>query len=176
MRPKRCARAGRKRDTHAPQHRYRVCSAHELAIVQQGLASRGSTLQLVRLAGGTGAGSNTRSALKTYCLLLNDVLCHRRRLSNSGRRASSLATTTGQATSDVVTNIEWTAEKFRRHVISLCDQIVALLAERNESNGIWFHLDFQRSLSGDVPQGFAERNVIQSQCDPRAGRARDHRH
>src|SRR3954453_17960869 len=129
MRPEGCARARRKYDAHAFQHRYRVCTAHELAIVHQSLASAGSALQLVGLARSTGASTSSGSSLEAHCLLLKNVSRHGRRLSNSGSCASPLTTTTSDATPDVVTDVEWTAEKFRRHVIPLCDQIVALLGE-----------------------------------------------
>src|SRR5262249_42933727 len=141
VRPKRCARAGRKRNAHALQHCFRVCSPHELTIVQQSLASTGSALQQVRLARGTGAGARSGSGLETYRLFFNDVLRHGWRLSNSGRCASTLATATGYTTADVVTDIQRTAEKFRWDVIPFRDQVVALLAERNNRNGIRFHLD-----------------------------------
>src|SRR5213078_3223989 len=129
VRPEGCACTGRKRDTHAPQHRDRVCPAHELTIVQQSLAGTGSALQLVCLTRGTGTGAGTGSGLKSYCLLLNNISRHRWRLSDSGGCASPLATTAGHATSDVVAHIERAAEKFRRHVIPFRNQIVALLAE-----------------------------------------------
>src|SRR5947207_1172777 len=125
MRPEGCACTGRKRYTHTFQHRYGIRSPDELAIVHQSLASAGSALQLVGLARSTGASTSSGSSLEAHCLLLKNVSRHGRRLSNSGSCASPLTTTTSDATPDVVTDVEWTAEKFRRHVIPLCDQIVA---------------------------------------------------
>ena len=141
MRPEGCACAGRKRDTHAPQHRDRIRSPNELTIVQQSLAGTGSPLQLVCLTRGTGTGAGAGSGLKSYRLLLNNISRHWWRLSNSGRCASSLATTAGHTTPNVVTDIKRTAEKFRRNVISLRNQIVALLAERYHRNCVRFHFD-----------------------------------
>src|SRR5439155_8981151 len=104
--------------------------------------------------------------------LLNDVLSDRRRLSSSGRYVSALPTTTGHTTSYVVTDIERAAEEFRRHMIALCDQIVALLGERDNRNGIRFYFDFQSGLIGDVPQCFAKGNVVERHSDAGACRAR----
>src|SRR5206468_10954030 len=93
----------------------------------------------------------------------------------SGRCVSALSTTTGHITSDVVTNIERSAEEFWRHVIAFRDQVVALLCEGNDGNSVWFHFDFQSGLTGDVAQRFTERDVIKSYSDARACRPRDGR-
>ena len=125
----------------------------------------------VCLACSASAGADSGSGLKTHCLLLKNISRHGWRLFNSGIRCQHPAATTGQITSDVVTDIERAAEKFRRHVISLCDQIVALLGERNNSNGIRFDFNLQSRLIGDVTQRFAKWNVIQCHSDARASRA-----
>src|SRR5207253_3507818 len=100
------------------------------------------------------------------------VLSDRWRLSSSGRCVSALPTTTGDTTSDVVTDIERAAEKFRRDMIALGDQIIALLGERDNRNGIRFYFDFQSRLIGDVAQCFAKGNVVERHSDARASRAR----
>src|SRR5205814_678555 len=153
--PERCACTGWKRNAHAFQHRYGIRSSNELTIVEQSLASTGSALQLVCLACAAGASASSGSSLETHCLLLNNIRRHGWRFSYSCSCASPLsATTTSDVTSNVVTHIERTAEKFRRHVIPLCDQIIALFGERNNSHGIRFDFDLQACLIGDVPQRF----------------------
>src|SRR4029077_6199183 len=157
-----------KRDTHALQHCFGVRSPDELTIVSQSLTSSGSALQLVCLARGTGTIADSGGRLKTYCFLLKNVFRYGRRFCSSGvpcLAATPATSSTAHTSSDVVTDIQRPAKKFRRDVIPLGNQIVALLGERNNSNGIRFHFDFQSRLVGDVTQRFAEWNIIQRNGD-----------
>src|SRR5262245_2559850 len=144
MRPESCACTGRKRDAHALQHCFGIRSTNELTVVGQSLASSGGALQLVCLARSTGTIAHSGGTLETNCLFLNHIFRHGRRFSNSGvsRLTSTPATgSTSHTTADVVANIQRSAEKFRRHMISFRDQVVALLRERNDSNCIGLDLD-----------------------------------
>src|SRR5262249_5716025 len=105
VRPEGCACPGWKRNAHAFQHGYCVRSPNELAIVLQSLPRSGGALHLICLARRTDTVARSRGSLETDCLLLNDVLRHRWRLSNSSRRASSLLAPTRYVSSDVVTHI-----------------------------------------------------------------------
>src|SRR6476660_1760951 len=115
MRPESCACTGRKRDTHAFQHRYRICPADELTIVVQTLSGSGRALHRICLARGSGTTTDSRSRLKTHCLLINNICRHGWRPSDAGLRTSSLATT-AQITPDIVTDVERTTKEFGWHM------------------------------------------------------------
>ena len=66
------------------------------------------------------------------------------------------------AFSDDAADVHGAADEPRRHAIFLREQIIALLAHRNDRDRIWLDLDLQASLAGDVAQRFAERNLIQA--------------
>ena len=78
----------------------------------------------------------------------------------------------GNVRSNIVTHIQGATEEFRRNAISLRDEIIGLLAERDERNGIGFHLNLQSRLVGHISQRFAQWNIVQSHGDARGRRAR----
>src|SRR5262249_18371974 len=117
-------------------------------------------------------GSNSGGGLKTYCFFLNLLLSNRRHL-----RVSTLsALATGHLGSKIVADVQRTAEKFRRHMISLCDELVALFAQWNNSDCIRFYFDFQACLIGNVTEGFTKWNIVQRHGDARPGWPADRRH
>ena len=68
------------------------------------------------------------------------------------------------------------ADKSGRDAIFFCQQIVALLADRNDRNRVRLHFHFQSGLAGDVTQRFAKRNLTECDGDPRfTGRDRRRR-